>query len=443
MQFPENVNQIITTLETAGFEAYAVGGCVRDMLAGAEPPDYDIATSAVPDEIKQVFSDCKTIDIGAKHGTIALITDTSKIEITTFRTDGDYSDSRRPDSVTFTRDLKSDLARRDFTVNAMAYSDKTGLIDLFGGESDLGRGILRCVGEPEKRFTEDALRIMRGLRFMAERGFSCEPKTGTALLKLKDRLNLIAPERIRAEFDRMLMGRYTESIILQYYDVLGVFVPEILACVNFNQRNNYHIYDVLTHTAKTIAAIPPLPENRLPRIAMFFHDIAKPECYRLVNNSGSFKGHAERSAEIARRVMRRLRYDNAAIDRVKLLVKHHDEEFSSDDVSVKKLLCKFGLETIEQLCTVKKADDSAKADFVKTQRQSQYILADKARAIIARGDCYSLAQLAINGADLLEAGYKGAQIGEKLRELLLLVIEGKLENDKTVLMQNAECRMQK
>ena len=435
MHFPENVKEIINKLETAGFEACAVGGCVRDSLLGLNPPDYDIATSALPAEIKEVFADYKLVDIGEKHGTIAVIVSGEKIEITTFRCDGDYSDSRRPDSVVFTRDLLSDLSRRDFTVNAMAYSEKSGLTDPFGGEQDLKNNILRCVGEPEKRFTEDALRIMRALRFMAERGFSCEEKTRTALFNLKDRLSLIAPERIRVEFDRMLLGDYTESIILEYIDIIGVFVPEILASVNFEQHSGYHIYDVLTHTAKTISAAP---KERVLRLTMFFHDIAKPECFTMKAGSGSFKGHAEKGAEIAASVMRRLRYDNATLHKVKLLIKHHDDDARTDDISIKKLLNKFGFETFMQLCEVQFADDSAKAEFVDKRKNDRMFIFKRAREIAESGECYMLSQLAVNGGDLVEAGFKGAEIGEKLQELLMLVIEGKLENDKNILLKGLE-----
>ncbi|MCL2696986.1 MAG: CCA tRNA nucleotidyltransferase [Oscillospiraceae bacterium] len=433
INLPENVKTIIERLEAAGYEAYAVGGCVRDSLEGITPPDYDIATGAVPGEIKKAFSGYRIVDIGEKHGTIAVISDGGKVEITSFRTDGNYSDNRHPDEVTFTRDLKSDMSRRDFTVNAMAYSEKTGLIDVFGGEQDLKDGILRCVGEPEKRFSEDALRIMRALRFMSERGFTCEENTENAIRGLKNNLLKIAPERIQTEFDRLLLGEHAERIINEYYDVLGVIFPELLACAGFDQRNKYHVYDVLTHIAKTISAAP---KARVLRLAMFFHDIAKPACFKLVDNHGSFKGHAEKSAEIAEKTMRRLRYDNAAVSRVKLLVERHNDDLQADEISVKHLLNKLGFDTLLQLCEVLIADDSAKASFVKEELKNHHAVIEKAREIKASRACYSLGQLAVNGDDIKKLGYEGKKIGEVLNKLLNSVIENKTENKKEALLND-------
>jgi tRNA nucleotidyltransferase (CCA-adding enzyme) len=433
MNLPQNVKNIIARLEAAGHEAYVVGGCVRDFLHGLNSLDYDIATSALPAETKAVFNDMRIVDIGEKHGTIAIITDGEKIEITTFRTDGDYTDSRRPDNVTFTRSLKSDLSRRDFTVNAMAYSESAGLIDIFGGEEDLKNNILRCVGEPEKRFSEDALRIMRALRFMSERGFTCEEKTEKALRELKANLHKIAPERIQVEFDRLLLGEYAERILLEYHDVLSVIIPELSDCAGFDQRNNFHIYDVLTHIAKTVSAIP---KERVLRLAMFFHDIAKPQCFKFVNNHGSFKGHPEKGAEIAEKTMRHLRYDSAAISKVKLLVENHDNKSKPDDINVKRLLYKFGYETLLQLCEVMIADDSAKAEFVKKDIENSRLIIKKAGEIIESGECYSLAQLAVNGDDLLALGLKGEEIGRALHSLLEKVITGEIKNRKEALLND-------
>jgi tRNA nucleotidyltransferase (CCA-adding enzyme) len=442
MIFPENVRTIIDMLLAAGHEAYAVGGCVRDALSGHTPPDYDIATDAFPDRIKEIFCDYRTVDIGAKHGTIAVINIRNsdperphkiyKTEITTFRSDGDYSDSRRPDSVTFTRDIESDLSRRDFTVNAMAYSEKKGLIDLFGGEQDLRNKVLRCVGDPEKRFTEDALRIMRALRFMSEHGFTCEPETEKALRALKERLLRIAPERIAVELDRLLLGDYAERIILKYHDIIGVIIPEILQCADFDQQNKYHVYDVLTHIAKTVSAAP---KERVIRLAMFFHDIAKPACFSLVDNHGSFKGHARRSAAVAEKTMRRLRYNNAAIYKVVLLVEGHNEDLAPGNVSVKKLLNKYGYDTLIQLCEVRIADDGAKAEFVAARIKNHRAVMENAREIVESGECYSLPQLAINGDDLIEQGIKGAEIGRTLQKMLDRVIANEVINKKEFLLK--------
>jgi tRNA nucleotidyltransferase (CCA-adding enzyme) len=432
MNLPENIKTIIERLEAAGYEAYAVGGCVRDSLAGLVPLDYDIATSATPEEIKKAFHGYKTIDIGEKHGTIAVIVNDVKIEITAFRTDGDYSDSRHPDSVEFTRDLKSDLSRRDFTVNAMAYSNKTGLIDVFGGEEDLKNNVLRCVGEPEKRFSEDALRIMRALRFMSERGFVCEEKTEQALRDLKDNLLKIAPERIQAEFDRLLLGEHVERIINEYYDVLGVIFPELPACAGFLQHCRYHNLDVLQHTAKSISFAP---KDIMIRLALFFHDISKPECFVMKNNSGHFGGHPERSGEIAEKTLRRLRYNKALIYQVVMLIENHTAKLSADNINVKGLLNKYGFHLLIALCEMQIADDSAKAVFVQLDIDKHRHVIDKAWEIVERGDCFTIGSLALGGDDLLELGYEGREIGLKLRILLDKVITGQAENTKESLLR--------
>jgi tRNA nucleotidyltransferase (CCA-adding enzyme) len=432
MNLPENIKTIIERLETAGYEAYAVGGCVRDSLEGKTPPDYDIATSAVPQEIKEAFHGYRIVDIGEKHGTIAVISGNDKIEITSFRTDGDYSDSRHPDSVTFTRDLKTDLSRRDFTVNAMAYSEKTGLVDPYGGEQDLKDGILRCVGEPAQRFKEDALRIMRALRFMSERGFTCEENTEEALREAKENLLKIAPERISAEFDRLLLGEHAEKIIIEYYDVLGVIFPELIACAGFDQRCRYHIYDVLTHTAKSVTAAP---KEIIIRLALFFHDISKPECLVMKNGAGHYDGHNLRSAEIAEKTMRRLKYNKSAIYKIVVLIENHCATLNSDTINVRGLLNKFGANLLLELCALKIADDNAKAEFVKMDIFKHRLVIEKAQEIIGKGECFSLGSLAINGKDLIELGYRGKEIGIKLRVLLDKVITGQSENTKESLMR--------
>jgi tRNA nucleotidyltransferase (CCA-adding enzyme) len=433
MQLPENIKTIIERLESAGYEAYAVGGCVRDNLAGLTPPDYDITTNALPVEIKKAFHGYKTIDIGEKHGTIAVIADGDKIEITTFRTDGDYSDSRRPDSVEFTRDLKTDLSRRDFTINAMAYSEKTGLIDPLGGKQDLDDSVLRCVGDPHKRFEEDALRIMRALRFMSERGFMCESNTEKALRDLKDNLLRIAPERISAEFSRLLMGDYADIIITEYYDVLGVIFPELLACAGFNQYNKYHCYDVLEHTAKSIVNAP---ADLTIRLALFFHDIAKPECFVFDKGAGHFDGHSERSAAVAEKTMRRLCYNKSLIYSVVMLIENHTVKLSHDTISVRGLLNKFGYKMLMDLCALKIADDEAKAEHVKMEMHKHYMVIQEAERIVERGDCFTLGTLAVDGNDLIEIGFRNKQIGTKLRILLDKVITGQLENEKEPLLNS-------
>jgi tRNA nucleotidyltransferase (CCA-adding enzyme) len=314
----------------------------------------------------------------------------------------------------------------------MAYSGKTGLIDLFGGEQDLKDGILRCVGEPEKRFNEDALRIMRALRFMSERGYSCEANTERALRALKDNLLKIAPERISAEFDRLLLGDFVEQVILEYYDVLGVIFPELIKCAGFEQHNRHHAYDVLTHTAKAVAAAP---KDLIIRLALFFHDIAKPACFVFQGGEGHFNDHPAKSGEIAEKTMRRLRYNKAAIYKAVILVENHRGTLKTDSISIKSMLNKYGLKTLVQLCEMKIADDSTKAEFVKLALHRHRAIIEKAQEIVEKNECYSLESLAVNGGDLTELGYSGREVGIKLQILLDKVITGQTENSKEALLK--------
>jgi tRNA nucleotidyltransferase (CCA-adding enzyme) len=317
----------------------------------------------------------------------------------------------------------------------MAYSDKTGLIDLHGGQQDMEDNILRCVGDPMKRFEEDALRIMRVLRFMSERGFTCEEKTEEALRALKNNLLKIAPERIAVEFDRLLLGEHAEKVIIEYYDVLGVIFPELIKCAGFDQQNKHHIFDVLTHTAKAIAVAP---DDIVIRLALFFHDISKPMCFEVRDGIGHAPGHPAKSAEIAEKTMRRLRYNKATIYKVVLLVEGHRDKLRDDVITVKSLLNKYGPKTLIQLCELKIADDTAKAGFLYLEIPKHRHVIEKAREVIKSGECYSLGALAINGNDLLKLGFGGRDVGTKLRKLLELVITGRAENRKEVLLEIAK-----
>ena len=321
LEIPAYVRETLTALETAGHQAYCVGGCVRDSLLGRMPEDWDVTTSALPEETMKVFGN-RAIPTGLKHGTVTVCCQEGKVETTTFRRDGVYADHRHPEQVTFTPDLTEDLARRDFTVNAMATDLRGTVYDPFDGQADLQEGILRCVGDPERRFSEDALRILRCLRFAAVLGFSIEPETGKALLTCRNLLREMAPERVHEELTKLLCGPWAASVLRRYPDVIGAVLPEILPMVGFDQRNPHHCYDVWEHTLHALDAAPPDP---VLRWTVLFHDMGKPECFALdTQGVGHFMGHGVVSRRIADGVMDRLRFDNAAKERIGELVEWHD-----------------------------------------------------------------------------------------------------------------------
>lgn len=438
MELPKTVSNVISVLEENGFEAYAVGGCVRDWVYADLftekkyiPSDFDLAASASPEDMHNALSDFKLIDTGIKHGTVTVILPDCKMEITTFRIDGEYSDNRRPDSVRFSGDLKEDLARRDFTVNAMAFSEKKGLIDYFGGREDLKNKVLKCVGEPQKRFNEDALRIMRALRFMAEHDFYCETETEKALFSEKELLNRISPERLQAELCRIILGKFAERVLLEYKDIINVVIPEIKPCFGFPQRNKHHIYDVYTHTVKSLAAAVP---KKTLRLTMLLHDIGKPSCFSMKGETGHFYGHSKISAVTAEKIFSRLKFDNETKRNVLILIKYHDCTLSTDRVKIKKQLRDFGENVFFKLLDVHRADDSAKADFVKSRLKTYDLIEEIAREIIKNDECYSLKQLKVTGYDITEKGYKGENVGAALQKLLTAVINEKVKNEKSDLL---------
>ena len=437
MFLPDYVKNIIYTLESAGFEAYAVGGCVRDALLGLKPDDYDVTTSATPDEVKTAFQDraYSIHDTGLKHGTVTVVSTAEQkslpVEVTTFRIDGCYNDNRHPDSVTFTRSLRDDLSRRDFTVNAMAFSEKTGIVDHFNGREDLKNKIIRTVGEPYKRFNEDGLRILRALRFAAVYGFSVEPDTAAVIHRLCGLLDNISGERIAQEINKLILGRVSE-IIYRYADVFSRFMPEIIICKDFDQRSIYHDRDVLTHS---LNAVDNSPADRIVRLAMLFHDLGKPSSFLLEDGHGHFKGHSRKSEEITRRIMRGLKYDNDTFYKVVTLVKFHDIPINPEVKAVKRLLNRFGEEQFFRLIEVHTADDSAKTPELQKRIPSFKKAADIARRIIEEQQCFSLKQLAVKGGDLVELGYKGRETGVALNVLLQAVIGEKCANNKEELLK--------
>ena len=430
----EFATEIIKKLEAAGYEAYAVGGCVRNGIMKIPVSDYDITTSALPKETEKVLKDYKIAETGIKHGTITVMCKGNTAEITTFRVDGEYKDCRRPENVFFTCDLTKDLARRDFTVNAIAYSESKGIIDIFDGESDIKTNTLRCVGEAEKRFEEDALRIMRGLRFMTVYGFKAEKKTALALHNKKHLLKAISPERVNSELCKMLCGKaeYLYPVLMEYYDILGEVILEILQCVDFDQKNHYHNLDVWEHTVKAICSIEPVAHLRL---AMLFHDLGKPYCYQFYNNEGHFKGHASISGEICEKRMKELRFDNETLQNVLALVKRHDMIMKNDGVILKKQLNKYGENLFFDLIKVHIADDTAKSAAAQGRIAEYKEAAETAKTAISQQECFSLKKLAVNGNDIIKMGFRGKEVGAALSFLLNAVMENKIDNNYNALTE--------
>ncbi|MCR4861883.1 MAG: CCA tRNA nucleotidyltransferase [Ruminococcus sp.] len=423
--------EVLRRLESNGFKAYLVGGCVRDRLMGRPVHDVDIATSALPEEVMAVFSDMRTIPTGLKHGTVTVICGGSQYEITTFRIDGGYTDSRRPDSVQFTPDIREDLARRDFTMNAIAMDADGSVVDPFGGEEDIRRSVIRCVGEPERRFTEDALRILRGVRFASQLGFTIEAETEMAMLLLRGRLDLISRERVREEFDKLLCGTNCVEALLRYREIIAQIIPEIEPCFGFDQHSHYHRYDVYSHIVHTIEAVP--DSDLLLRRTMFFHDIGKPPMFTMdESGEGHFKGHAGLSAEMAETIMERLRYDRRTIERTSQLVRRHSDKIKTER-QIKRLVGELGLDGFRQLMAVKTADNSAKNDFVTADNELFADYCRTAERLVAEGSCLQLSQLAVSGKDMLTLGLEGRAVGEALSELLDKVIDGELPNEKNAL----------
>ena len=438
MQLPIEVNEAIRRLEDAGYTACAVGGCVRDALLGKVPQDYDLTTSARPEQTAAVFAGEQVIPTGAKHGTVTVVLSGRPIEITTFRVDGGYSDARHPDAVRFTPSLEEDLARRDFTVNAMAYSPRTGLVDPFGGASDLENGVLRCVGNAAARFREDALRILRLLRFSATLGFLPEADTAAAARAARDGLRHISAERTAEELRRLVCGRDVRRVVLTETDILGVVLPELLPMRGFDQRNKHHVYDVLEHCAAACEAVPARP---VLRMAALLHDVGKPDCFFADDEGvGHFYGHAERGAAMTEEILRRLRYDNAGRMRITELVRRHDMRIEPTEKAVLRALRRFGTEFYFQLLEIKRADTLAHAPGPRLDERMERYAALKAlgEKALAQRACFSLRSLAVDGNDLIAAGFApGPALGRTLSALLDAVTDGRVVNEKAALLDYA------
>ena len=439
MTMPEHVREILEALEGAGFAAFCVGGCVRDSLLGREPEDWDITTSARPEEVLALFG-AEALPTGLRHGTVTVRRPGGHAEVTTFRRDGVYTDHRRPESVRFTDSLEEDLARRDFTVNAMALSLRGELRDPFHGREDLAAGRIRCVGEPARRFGEDALRILRGLRFAAVLGFAIEPETAAALSAARGDLAAIAPERILTELRKLLGAERPSAVLREFPEVFGVFWPELLPMVGYNQRNFHHCYDLWEHTLHALDAVP--GEESL-RFAALLHDVGKPGCFSLgADGVGHFYGHAAKSAERADAMLARLRAPNALREEVTELIRRHDTPLPGiPEANLRRLLRRLGEGRLRRLIALQRADNLAQAPEYRAERAAGLdAVLERLDAILAEDACFSLRQLAVNGRDMLALGLRGREIGGALDFLLNEVVEGRLANEREALLGAARER---
>ena len=441
MRLPEGAAFVLERLRANGYRGYVVGGCVRDSLLGREPKDWDICTDALPEQMQRVFRDQHVIETGLKHGTLTVMYNHEPFETTTFRVDGEYTDHRHPDEVRYVTDVVDDLSRRDFTINAMAWSPETGLVDAFDGRGDLQRGVIRCVGDAERRFHEDALRIMRALRFASVYGFTIEEKTAAAAREWRHTLAAVAAERIRAELAKLLCGRAAGRILREYSEVFFAILPQLAPMEGFDQKTPFHAYDVWEHTVR---AVENAPADETLRLAMLLHDSGKPASFTVDENSvGHARGHQKVSAAIAQEILTYLRVDNATRDRVLLLVEYHDWPLSTERTLLKRRLNRLGEEALLQLIDVQRADALAKGTCDPAQVEAE-IAAIRAAltALLAERPCVTLKELAVNGRDLMGAGIaQGKQLGETLSWLLDGVLNDRLPNEREALLGAARAHL--
>ncbi|MBQ7972265.1 MAG: CCA tRNA nucleotidyltransferase [Lachnospiraceae bacterium] len=434
IQLPEHVKNIIETLERAGYEAYAVGGCVRDSLLGRIPNDWDITTSADPYQVKALFP--RTFDTGIQHGTVTVLMDHVGYEVTTYRIDGKYEDGRHPTEVLFTRNLEEDLLRRDFTINAMAYNESRGLVDIFGGIKDMEEGIIRCVGDPYARFEEDALRLLRAVRFAAQLSYSIEEETRKAMKALAPNLRKISAERIMVELVKMIVSP-NPSMLREAYacGLTAEFLPEFDSIMEMKQNNPHHCYTVGEHTIKAMEQVPAEKELRL---AMLFHDMGKPSC-KTVDEEGidHFYGHPEKSEEMAGKILSRLRFDNETKTRVCRLVRYHDERIEGGEKYMRRAIARIGAEYFPEIFSVWVGDILAQSDYKRDEKLSR-VKQNRMdyESIMEKRQCISRDTLAVKGGELIQAGMKpGKEIGEVLNRMLEEVIENPERNDKEYLLE--------
>ena len=436
IQLPEKVKYIISQLEQAGFEAYAVGGCVRDCLLGRNPNDWDVTTSAKPLEVKAVFG--HTIDTGIQHGTVTVILEREGFEVTTYRIDGEYEDSRHPREVIFTANLIEDLKRRDFTINAFAYNDKSGIVDAFHGMKDLSDGVIRCVGEASERFDEDALRILRAVRFSAQLGFMVAEETKAAIKILAPNLRHISAERIQAELVKLLMSDHPDALRDAYeLGITKAVLPELDAAFATAQQNPHHQYTVGEHLMQSLLHIQ---ADKSLRLAALLHDIGKPKV-RMTDGEGidHFHGHVEVSEQMAAGILRRLKFDNDTITKVQKYIRYHDYKPEPNARAVRRAVNKIGAEYFEQVMALWRADTLAQSSYERQQKLAHIDAVEQLYTeIMESNQCISLKTLEITGNDLIALGVpKGKQIGVLLNQLLEEVLQEPGHNTHEYLMQKA------
>lgn len=440
IQLPDKVDRIIKTLMAAGYEAYAVGGCVRDSVMERSPNDWDITTSAKPAEVKRLFS--RTIDTGIKHGTVTIMLDREGFEVTTYRIDGIYEDGRHPREVTFTASLEEDLKRRDFTINAMAYNEETGLVDIFGGMQDIEQGVIRCVGDAEERFTEDALRMLRAVRFSAQLGYRIEEATKSAIRKLAPNLQQISAERIQVELVKLVISPHPDYLRTAYETgITGQMLPEFDLCMETAQNNPHHCYSVGEHILHSMQEVAP---DKILRLGMLFHDIGKPQTLTVDEEGITHnKGHAEVGEKMVKEILSRLKFDNYTIDKVSRIVRYHDQKIELTSAGVRHAINRMGEDIFPMLFAVRRADIYAQSDHLREEKlgKAQYI-EDLYNEICRKQECLSLKDLAVTGKDLIALGVPpGREIGALLQELLELVLEEPERNVREELLRHVRSNL--
>lgn len=434
IQLPDKVHHIINTLEEAGYEAYAVGGCVRDSILGRKPDDWDITTSAKPEEIKRLFP--RTVDTGIKHGTVTVLLGGEGFEVTTYRVDGVYEDGRHPSEVTFTASLKEDLKRRDFTINAIAYNARTGLVDLYGGLADIENRVIRCVGIAGERFDEDALRMLRAVRFSAQLSFRIEEATGEAVKALAPNLQKISAERIQVELVKLVTSPNPDYLRTAYeLGITAQILPEFDLCMETPQRHKHHCYDVGEHILHSMIEVGP---DKVLRLGMLFHDIGKPQTLTIDPDGTTHnKRHPFEGEKITRKVMRRLKFDNDTTDKVTKLVLYHDYDIAPTEAGVRRAINRMGEDIFAMIFTVRRADIAAQSDYMREEKLAKVAYIEKLYSeILARKDAVTLKDLAISGNDLIAEGMPpGRQIGETLSALLERVLDDPSLNTREILLK--------
>lgn len=439
IKIPDNANTIIHTLQNNGHTAYAVGGCVRDSLMNRTPHDWDICTSATPEQMLEIFKDYRVIETGLKHGTVTIIIDREQYECTTYRIDGEYSDNRRPDNVTFTNDLVEDLKRRDFTINAMAYNDTEGLIDPFGGSEAIVQKKIQCVGSAKDRFGEDALRILRAIRFATQLDFTIEPSTDQEIHQQYKSLENISVERINSEFCKIVASKNFSAELLWYKDVFSLFIPELKDMFDFPQNNPHHDYDVFGHTVHAVENCN--SDDLTVRLAVFFHDFGKPHSYQDGEDGiRHFQCHGRVSADMTDVIMKRLKFDNDTRNNVVQLVFYHDATFEVGRKYVKRWLNKIGEKQFRRLLDVRRADiKGQRSDYDKDNTERIDTIEKLIDEVLLENQCFTIKDLAVTGKDLMQIGFKpDKELGETLHMLLNGVINEEFDNSREVLLEIAK-----